>query len=365
MTSYIDIINFDWQSVEIGIWHNGFDIVRATVESEHQQMTVESSEAVSSCRLQIEDLEADCEYRLTVNYPAGEERLKFRTLPAPVGEQLAAYAVISDPHISSKHDNRKGRLFVESAQILQTVFQHCNELKLDFALIGGDLTNNAEQAEFEKLTDCLQLVEFPLICAPGDHDLKPDACLWNSYLQDYNNVNFSTELFNIKAINTSTSSLTATDARRLESMLDDPRIPVIVTHVHLLHNPNLKYGPKAAGITNYAEYKTLFERLEQRQSIIYAGHQNIPTQVQHGQLTQFNVPQTCQFPCSWYYVRAFANGLYHKNIPIPSEILRQQSRLDSERAADYFAEPHWRSEYRCGSSPAAGNFLLPLKLKDK
>jgi len=358
MSNYIDVINFDWESAEIGVCHDGFGFVSAIFSDGQDEIKVSSVEAASMLRLKAYGLKADCDYKLTVNYPGGEELLNFKTLPAPQGKLLGSYAVLSDPHISSKKENRKGRLFVESAQILNEVFLQCDKLNVDFALIAGDLTNHSEYEEFEALKKVLKEVNFPLICAPGDHDLIPDDTLWNEYLKDKNLLNFSTDLFKIKAIDSSKNMLTANDAQRLNTQLNDKRIPIILTHVHILQNHKLKHSPKAGGIENYSDYQELFEVFSCRDSIIYAGHQNIPTQIQKGKLRQINLPQTCQFPCAWYYVRVFKNGLYHKSMPITSEILRQQSRIDSQKAAEYFAEPQWQTEYRRGETAAAGNFLI-------
>lgn len=358
MSNYIDIINFDWESAEIGVCHDGFGFVSAIFSDGQNEIKISSIEAVSMVRLKAYGLKADCDYMVTVNYPEGEELLKFKTLPAPQGDLLGSYAVLSDPHISSKQENRKGRLFVESAQILNEVFLQCDKLNVDFALIAGDLTNNSEREEFEVLKKILKEVKSPLICAPGDHDLIPDNALWNEYLKDKNLLDFSNDFFKVKAIDSSKNILTTNDALRLESMLNDKRMAIILTHVHLLQNDKLKYSPKAGGIENHSDYQELFEAFSWKNSIIYAGHQNIPTQIPQRKLRQINLPQTCQFPCAWYYVRVFPNGLYHKSMPITSEILRQQSRIDSQRAAEYFAEPQWQTEYRRGETATAGNFLI-------
>jgi hypothetical protein len=359
LKSYADIISFDWENAEVGVWHDGLTVIRAEAESRDHKITVESSEMISCGRLRFEALHSDCDYRVTVYFPDEERYLEFRTLPRPQGQMLASYAVISDPHISVKHDNRKGRLFVESAQILQEVLEHCSSLKVDFALFGGDLTNNAETEEFEKFTECLKAVDFPVVAAPGDHDVKPDRTNWRHLMRNSVSSSFTTDLFNLCAIDTTENCLSADDAARIEATLDDPRVPLIVTHVHILHNPELKYGSKVGGITNYGEYEELFERLFKRDSVIYAGHQNIPSRVETGRLVQVHLPQTCQYPCAWLYVRVFSNAIYHTTVPVGSEILRQYSRIDSERAAAAFCEPQWKSEYRQGATPASGNFVIP------
>ena len=363
MYSYTDIINFDWESVELGICHDGFDFVSAVISNGNDEIEVRSTEAVSCTRLRASGLKADCEYEVTVNYPERQDVLTFKTLPHPEGELLGSYAVLSDPHVSSKNENRKGRLFVESAQILQDVIRECNNLGVDFALVGGDLTNNAERGEFAELKDTLKTLRFPLICAPGDHDMLDGGLLWNEYLDSINSRDFSNDLFSAKAIDTSGNILKADDAARIKDMLNQGKIPLLVTHVHLLRNPGLKHSPKAGEVKNSAEYNELFEELSNRHSIIYAGHQNIPMQVKKGKLVQINLPQTCQFPCSWYYVRVYKNGLYHQNMPINSEILRQHSRIDSQRAAEYFSEPQWQTEYRRGKDAAAGNFLIEMNMQ--
>lgn len=360
MDNYIDIVNFDWESAEIGICHCGFGPVRAEIDDGSRKLEICTEESGSIFRLAVSGLKADCAHEATVYYPEGRQVLHFRTLPAPTGKLSGFYAVIADPHLSIKKENRKGRLFIEAAAILTEILTKCNALGVDFILIAGDLTNSADPDEFALADRILSTASRPVICAPGDHDIMGGYARWMNSIASRHTSGYSNALFNVKAINTAENLLTPGDAERLASMLNDPRIPLILTHVHLLPNPELKYGSKAGGIRNAADYRELLERFRQRNSIIYAGHQNIPSLIADGNLRQVHLPQPCQFPCAWYHVRVFDNGLYHKSMPIASEILRQQSRIDSEQAAGLYGEPQWRSEYRRGTSPANGNFVLPL-----
>jgi hypothetical protein len=363
MNPWVEIISIDWKSASLGIWQAAFSPVKITLKNGAESRLIESSEIVSCARFELEELEPDCEYEVLVELGSTEKHLTFKTLPAPSGDMLFSYAVIADPHISCNLENRKGRLFVESAQIFREIVKECNELEVEFALVAGDLTNLGKPEEFAIVKSIMHQAAFPWICAPGDHDVMENKSYWNELMSEFDSA-FSNEYVNALAVDTSNYALSVQDCDKIKSMLSSPKLPLILTHVHLLPNTALKYSPKSGEIHNSNEFESLFNELESRSSIIYAGHQNIPSVVKRSNLIQFNVPQTCQYPCCWYYVRAFENGIYNKMIPLKSEILRQYSRIDSELAADYYQEKQWNAAYRQGESPEDSNFCIPIKLEN-
>ena len=107
---YAHIISFDWQSAvfayDLGM--PGF----AELDILNTGKTIKSVEATGNGRLYLEELPAETQICLRLRYPGGEQALSFTTLPAPQGELINQFALIADPHISIKQENRKGRFFV-------------------------------------------------------------------------------------------------------------------------------------------------------------------------------------------------------------------------------------------------------------
>ena len=115
--NYADIINVTENSALFGyeLGSPGFAVLRMDGRE------IKSVEACGTGRFQVSGLKPDTAYHAELS---GVE-LDFTTLPAPEGEELWRFALISDPHISLKNENRKGRFFVESAPLTAETFAAC------------------------------------------------------------------------------------------------------------------------------------------------------------------------------------------------------------------------------------------------
>jgi Calcineurin-like phosphoesterase len=85
------------------------------------------------------------------------------------------FAVVSDlhiglPHTIFDHPNRF-HLIEVSISALEVVFEHLNQLNLDFLLIPGDLTQHGEPENHAWLSDRLRQLPFPVYVIPGNHDV--------------------------------------------------------------------------------------------------------------------------------------------------------------------------------------------------
>ena len=360
MGSFAEIISYSWQEVEIAFAQEKMSFVKAELSGGSMSRQFVTQETSCNGRILIQDLTPDSDYKIEVFLAEGSHQLSFRSLPMPSGACSCRYAVLADPHLSTTAPNRKGRLFQESAIILREVVEHVNALEVDFCLIAGDLTNSAIEEEFKIARDILKNLQMPVLCARGDHDVHGEGGrLWDQYLGDLLRTELVHHPYKIMAIDTSSKQLTAADAARLRESLSLSLRPIILTHVHLLPNPELCRGQKAAEISNSDEYRALLLELGQKKSLlIYAGHQNIPTRLQTSGVCQINVPQISQYLCCWYLVEEYDNGLYHRAIPIKSEILRQQSRHESQLAAELFQEKQWETSYRQGKDAASRSFII-------
>ena len=143
---YAHIISFDWQSAVLAY---DFDMPGfAELDIINTGKTIKSVEATGNGRLYLEELPAETQICLRLRYPGGEQALSFTTLPAPQGTLINHFALIADPHISVKQENRKGRFFVESAAIGEDVVKRCAELGIKYTLWPGDITNEGYPEEY-------------------------------------------------------------------------------------------------------------------------------------------------------------------------------------------------------------------------
>jgi len=360
MQAFAEILNYDWQSLELAFCQEQLSFVRAEITATHSQQEVNCTQAARTGRLRFVNLQPAQPYHLKIYLSGQEVEFTFTTLPSPQGECLCRYAAIADPHISLAYENRKGRLFRESALILADVIAQANAAEVDFAILAGDLTNAGLDAEFRCVKELLTRLHAPLICAPGDHDITcTEPQLWQRFFPDEHCKYREIKDFAVLALDTHQHCLAASERGWLERLARSERRKLLVSHVHLLPQPHLRLGAKTSNIDNFADYAKDFSALGD--CLLYSGHQNVPCQIKVNNLWQIHLPQTCQYLCSWYLVEVYQNGFYHKNIPITSEILRQQSRLDAEAASALYQEQQWSTSYRQGESAAESNFIIPAQ----
>ena len=357
---YVNIVSLTWDEALIS-----FDLVEmSSVEVVSLDPAVScgarSEEIVDVGRIKLTSLIPDTDYRVLFKWNGGERELIFKTLEKPVGELLSSFAVVADPHVSLKPENRKGRLFVESASILRDVVEDINSKNVDFVLMAGDLTNKGTQGEYEMVSSVLERLKPPLLAVPGDHDVNSSegvdlwskcfgARQWERTIAGYS----------VVGLDSSDNYMDAEGAEMIERVLeDDGAFPLIVSHLQLVDVPRINIGTKQKTISATPHVSDSLEALRSRKALFYAGHQNIPARVAVGDSLQVNVPQTNQYVCGYYWIRRYINGFYHTLVPIASEVLRHYSRRASNVAAELYDEQQWRESYREGGVLAESNFLL-------
>ena len=137
------ILSVDWQEALLAydLGNVSFVTVELT-DPAGDVLTWKSEEGSGTGRLRLNNLKAASRYVGTFSSDYRTLPLDFTTLEAPEGEMTGSFALIADPHLSLKTENRKGRFMVESAMLFQDVVAQCNLLKPDFVLLPGDITNN-------------------------------------------------------------------------------------------------------------------------------------------------------------------------------------------------------------------------------
>ena len=355
---YAHIISFDFQSAVLAYDLGMPGFAEAVILN--TAVSVKSEEATGNGRLYLDNLPSGTAIDVLFKHPNGERQLYFTTLPAPAGELLGQFALIADPHISTKKENRKGRFFVESAAITEDVIKRCTSLGISCTLFPGDVTNAGLPGEYELAAEVLKkLPEAPGLI-PGNHDHAPE--LWLQYFGARRWEKQVPGIGKVIGIDTSDKLLHADDAEAIAKELERSGKVVIMTHYQLFESKDINHVPAASVIpSNLDEYSELIQKICATPSVIYAGHQNIMSVTRVGQAVQINLPQPPQYPCGWIRVRCFANGTYYTFEPISSEVLRQWSRRAGDEAAEFYKQPQWRSNYRRGRFPESCNFFLENK----
>ena len=359
---YIKLISLTWDEAVIA--YNLMEMARLKIESvkPEKKVIAESDEFIDIGRIKLKELTPATEYTINVKWKGGTRQLKFTTLAEPIGELISSFAVLADPHISEKCENRKGRLFIESNSILSDIVTELNDLKVDFTLIAGDLTNKGTTKEYQTVSSILQALKKPLFAVPGDHDIQTPTQIhmWGKYFGELQWTKQIKE-YCITGINTAKHKIGQKGYELIQTNLKNrERITIILSHTQFVENPAIYIGTKQRTISHTPEAGKILELLKQQKSIIYAGHQNIPAKVELGKSIQINVPQPIQYVCGYYLVRHYKNGLYHTLMPIKSEILQQYSRQASNAAAALYKENQWCEDYREGEGLDVSNFMMAL-----
>ncbi len=85
------------------------------------------------------------------------------------------FAIASDLHVALPQTicdrSHRFHLVEVSISALESVFQHLEELELDFLLLPGDLTQDGELKNHEWLQQRLKSLPFPVYVVPGNHDV--------------------------------------------------------------------------------------------------------------------------------------------------------------------------------------------------
>lgn len=357
------IISVDWESALLSYSINSLSFIKVKLSDNKGNVhSWKSIEANSIGRIELNGLAPNSSYSGEFKSSDGSVPIEVTTLPAPEGETLGSYAIVADPHISCKTENRKGRFLLESAMILRDVVGLCNTLKPDCVLIPGDITNDGTEDEYSIAAEILQDLKMPCIATPGNHDYhhgEPSKKCWKKYFGSEYGVH-NTPSAKVIALDTGTSHLQAEEVNSLCALLekDSSEPMIIISHYQLFDNKDICRGGARKVVSNVNEQQHLLDLIKQKQLLIYAGHQNVCSIKTVGKSFQINVPQPVQHPCGFIFVSRYANGFYHKFIPISSEILRQWSMTSSKQAVNLYNEDQWDSLYREGKDLYQTNFLI-------
>lgn len=86
------------------------------------------------------------------------------------------FAVISDPHLSYPAQNTKDRVKMEdsSVELFREAIEEINAIPdLDFVILSGDLTKDAEPWNIDLLREMLEVIKVPVYAVLGNHEVSP------------------------------------------------------------------------------------------------------------------------------------------------------------------------------------------------
>lgn len=334
-------------------------IVRA-IDAESGRLLAETVQANDHGRLVLDGLVPSTRYVMDVQWDGGSRRLIIETLTEPQGPCLQSWAVLADPHLSLSNENRKGRLFAESGMLLDDVLGHACRLGCSFAVVPGDLTNAGADEEYAELKRILQRHPIDVLAAPGDHDLGNGSAHWRDTLGPTRRATCRDDL-TVVCLDTHDGTLHDDDLHQLvDTAPTAGGLRLVVSHHQLVPDGFIDRG-KSKAVRNTADIeKRLDDWAGRGRTLVYVGHQNVPSMVECGRVVQFNVPMIPQFACAWVLARRYADGVAHTVVPIRSDALQHASRLGCAQAARLYDEPQWQLDYRLGPDPYQLNRVVSI-----
>ena len=324
-----------------------------TVEGGSDSFKINLLETNDIGRVVIDNLKPMSRYDITVRIDDLTEKLSVETLPAPFGDPLFSFAVIGDPHLSFKPENRGGRMHCESRMLLREIVAGINDGRHAFTLLAGDLADTGDVREFEAAASILNELDGEVFAVPGNHDFVGGAkCrkLWKEYF----GATAGTEKrfgWNILSLDTANEMLNKPANIDAITALDENAPVLALTHYQLFPDDHITCADRH--ISDIDESLDLLDKISSMRGVLYVGHKNIASRVDAGEVIQLNVPQVTHFPAGHLVVTAYQNGLYHKFEPIPSEVLNEYSRRCWTRNGIDMS-------YRDGRSLETWNFLAPF-----
>ena len=303
--------------------------VNAVARSTGHEAVYESKECERVGRIFLGGLRSATEYHVTLSVSAEEPAAcTVKTLPEPRGTKRAEFAIIADPHVSTRCENRRARLFVESAAILRQTVAEINKRKTDFVLMPGDVTHRGTADELALAREVLDELECPLLVVPGDHDLAGgqhgiyDTFGPGQWVQRPNG--FTIIGCDMKETGGGMGLGREGLDHVLSALTSADRTVILLCHRQLVPDDYVSGESRAIG-----DHELFAERVLPELPVgtmAYVGHKNVPARCQRGNLLQLNAPQPVEYSCGILRVRCFENGLYHNFVPLFSEVLNDASR---------------------------------------
>jgi len=314
-------------------------------------------EANSIGRFEVSELQSDKEYKAIISWSNKVREIQFSTLSAPKGELLCKYAIVGDPHLSAKTENRFGRLHVESQKVFASIISQINSLEVDFVLSTGDLTECGSPAEYKMLEQLLLNLKCPFLSVSGNHDFGYEDESYDLWQKHFGSLAWRKNIKNIPIVGLDTHKrlFNTKDNINFFDELIKENLFLILSHYQLFEDEYILDADKA--VNDLEKTAAFLDKVKGKKGIIYVGHKNVPACAFMDNLLQVNVPQPTHYPCGIMLASVYSNGIYHRFEPIFSEILNEYSRKETACRNTLESKP----EYRDGNLAEKWNFVYKIQ----
>jgi len=293
------------------------------------------------------------------------------------------FAVISDPHVSlpAKGVVDGFKLGTKSLELLQATVSEINTIPdLDFVLVLGDLTQDAEPWNVDAVKLILDQLKVPYYVVLGNHDIslvpteaKPDVIVGVSrwtlvsafqstrggfYMdgRSYYAREVAPDLLLIALDTTSLGQFYGWGGQVFPDQVEwlkttlkanrDKFIMVIAHHNFVYWHPDEEAGVKNwnwFAVNNASEIREIFE--EYGVKLVFTGHRHISTRYQLVGVYYFVNSSTCTYPMRWtlYDLTPTSLSWEVRNVQVPQEVW--------ELAKQYFLENTWWRPSDCPPGP--------------
>lgn len=349
--SWISVQSISFDRVQIRFGLSNFTTAISAVlylnGCEVKRFTPSSANAAG--QIVFDDLQPDTAYEVVFSADQQSRTLKFRTQIRPQGEKLFKLAIFADMHISCATEDLHGRLHSESRELMRLAFDQAIRNRCDAAIYPGDMVDAGYQDEYEAVDEALKKLPIPYFVTPGNHDICNGGA--ERFERFFGSGAYLKDLFDYQllALDTGDARLNKPANRAVIEAVDPTRPVIMFTHYQLFADDWIPDANRVIDDADDPANVDLLEKLTRCQVIAYIGHKNVATQVKKGNMVQLNMPQLTHFPAGYLEAEFYTDGIWHRFVPITSEIQNEYSRRGTEFAR-YHSHPacDCKSKYRDG-----------------
>ncbi|WP_336359611.1 metallophosphoesterase family protein [Haladaptatus sp. ZSTT2] len=260
----------------------------------------------------------------------------FARFARPRTDTQTTLAIISDVHLSTR-ESGSWKVYHRTEQRLQTAISDINAREVDGVVFTGDLTENGEQGDFERVAALFADIDAPAVAVPGNHDVPKDfdqhdvATLdWFAETFTPGGLPFRTRIGGVDVIGLDSAtgpneSLSATHKGQisaaqiawLDEVLDEAICPLVVMHHNLPGMLELTGGVSWRSSFPMLDYDPLVEVLEAHDvSLTLSGHLHIPAVAQTERINELICPALSSYPQGYLLLTVDELGTTVRYVPV-------------------------------------------------
>ncbi|MFC6991173.1 MULTISPECIES: metallophosphoesterase [unclassified Haladaptatus] len=245
-------------------------------------------------------------------------------------------AIISDVHLSTR-ESGSWKVYHRTEQRLETAIADINGRGVDGVVFTGDLTENGERGDFERVADLVSKLDPPAVAVPGNHDVPKEfdhhesATLeWFEETFTPGGLPFETRIGGIDVVgldsatgpgdslsDTHKGKISAAQVAWLDEVLDGAICPLVVMHHNLPGMLDLTGGVSWRSSFPMLDYDPLVEVLETHDvPLTLSGHLHIPAVARTERVNELICPALSSFPQGYLLVTVNGEGTTVRYVPV-------------------------------------------------